>query len=249
MSVSVWMATCTPDASATRSAVSIAAGVLPQSSCSLNPPAPARSCSHSAAGLVVLPLPSSSTLTGWSSMACNIRPRCHAPGVTVVALVPSVGPVPPPISVVSPAARAVSTSCGQMKCTWQSMPPAVRTRPLPAITSVLGPITRSGCTPSWVSGLPALPMPVIRPSRTPTSALTTPQWSRITAPVITRSGAPSARVALAWPRDSRITLPPPNTTSSPDPAGPRARSSVTSISRSVSASRIRSPSVGPNSSA
>ena len=34
-------------------------------------------------------------------------------------------------------------------------------------------------TPVMVSGLPALPIPTIRPSRTPTSALTTPQWSRI----------------------------------------------------------------------
>ena len=43
--------------------------------------------------------------------------------------------------------------------------------------------------------LPPLPMPTMRPSRTPMSALTMPQWSRITEPVITRSGAPSDRVA------------------------------------------------------
>ena len=35
------------------------------------------------------------------------------------------------------------------------------------------------------------------------------------APVMTRSGVPSARVAPDWPIDSRITLPPPNTASSP----------------------------------
>ena len=58
-----------------------------------------------------------------------------------------------------------------------------------------GPITSAGVTPSMVSGLPALPSATIRPSRTPTSALTTPQWSSTTAPVITRSGVPSARVA------------------------------------------------------
>jgi hypothetical protein len=89
-------------------------------------------------------------------------------------------------------------------------------------------------------------MPTIRPSRTPTSALTTPQWSSTTTPVITRSGAPSARVAVDWPIDSRITLPPPKITSSPAPR-PIDRSSVTSTSRSVSASRIRSPTVGPSS--
>ncbi len=87
----------------------------------------------------------------------------------------------------------------------------------------------------------------MRPSRTPTSALTTPQWSSTTAPVITRSGAPSALVRADWPIDSRITLPPPKSTSSPD-AAPRLRSSVTSMSRFVSASRMRSPTVGPNRS-
>ena len=32
---------------------------------------------------------------------------------------------------------------------------------------------------------------------------------------MTRSGVPSARVAVDWPIDSRMTLPPPNTASSP----------------------------------
>ena len=45
-----------------------------------------------------------------------------------------------------------------------------------------------------------------------------PQWSRMTAPVMTRSGAPSARVVRAWPIDSRITFPPPKTASSPPAA-------------------------------
>ncbi len=178
-------------------------------------------------------------------MASNIRARCQRPGVMVVALLPSAGPVPPPIRVVTPEASASSTNCGQMKCTWASTAPAVRILPLPEITSVSGPITSSGWTPSMVSGLPALPSAVIRPSRMPMSALTTPQWSSTTAPVITVSGVPSARPARDWPIDSRITLPPPNTASSP----PALRSSSTSISRSVSASRIRSPTVGPYRSA
>ena len=166
--------------------------------------------------------------------------------MTVVALVPSAGPVPPPISVVMPAASATGICCGAIRCTWLSMPPAVRIRPLPAITSVDGPMTSSGVTPSMVSGLPALPRATIRPSRTPTSALITPQWSSTTAPVMTRSGVPSARVATDWPIDSRITLPPPKIASSPASGpGPPHRSSVTSISRSVSASRTRSPTVGP----
>ena len=44
------------------------------------------------------------------------------------------------------------------------------------------------------------------------------------------------------PMDSRIDFPPPNTASSP----PTQRSSVISMDRFVSASRIRSPVVGPN---
>ena len=36
----------------------------------------------------------------------------HGPGVAVVALVPSAGPVPPPISVVMPLERAWGTCWG-----------------------------------------------------------------------------------------------------------------------------------------
>ena len=92
------------------------------------------------------------------------------------------------------------------------MPPAVRIWPSPAIASVPGPMTivTFGC----VSGLPALPMPTIRPFLMPTSALTMPQWSKISAFVITTS-TQSAALRWLWPMPSRITLPPPNLTSSP----------------------------------
>jgi len=181
--------------------------------------------------------------TGHGSSASSIRASHHAPGVTVVARVPSAGPVPPPTSVVMPAASASSTIWGQMRCTWLSMAPAVTILPLPARISVDGPMTRPGSTPSIVSGLPALPSATTRPSRMPMSAFTMPQWSSTTAPVITRSAAPSARVAADCPIDSRMTLPPPNTTSSP----PAHRSRSTSIRRLVSARRMRSPVVGPYS--
>ena len=62
---------------------------------------------------------------------------------------------------------------------------------------------------------------------------------------MTRSGVPSARVAVDWPIDSRITLPPPNTPRRRRRSGPRS----TSMSRSVSARRMRSPVVGPYSAA
>ncbi len=43
---------------------------------------------------------------GKSSVACSMRLIHHGPGVIVVALVPSAGPVPPPIIVVRPDANA-----------------------------------------------------------------------------------------------------------------------------------------------
>jgi len=191
----------------------MAAGVVPQSSCSFSPQAPARTISTKASGRLALPLPNRPKFIGRLSSDCSIRPICHAPGVQVVASVPCAGPVPPPSMVVTPENSASSTCCGQMKWIWVSIAPAVRMRPSPAMISVPGPMGME--TPGWVSGLPALPMALIRPSRMAMSALMMPQWSRITALVITVSGAPWARVIWLWPMPSRITLPPPNFTSSP----------------------------------
>ena len=68
-----------------------------------------------ASGSAALPLPKKPRLTGKPSAACSIRAICHGPGVQVVALVPSAGPVPPPIIVVMPLINESSTCCGQMK--------------------------------------------------------------------------------------------------------------------------------------
>ncbi|SKV17764.1 Uncharacterised protein [Mycobacteroides abscessus subsp. abscessus] len=125
------------------------------------------------------------------------------------------------------------------------MPPAVTILLLPAMISVDGPTIRAGSTPSMMSGFPALPIPTMRPSRIPMSALMIPQWSMMIAPVMTVSGAPPARVRRLCPIDSRNTLPPPKTASSPAKPGPPQRSSVISMIRSVSARRMRSPVVGP----
>ena len=77
-----------------------------------------------------------------------------------------------------------------------------------------GPMTM--VTPGCVSGLPALPIAAMRPSFSPTSALRMPVTaSRISALVMTVSIAPFARVTWDWPMPSRMTLPPPNFTSSP----------------------------------
>ena len=65
--------------------------------------------------------------------------------------------------------------------------------------SVDGPISSPCVIPSWISGLPALPIAQMRPSRMPTSALTMPQWSRMMALVMTRSGAPFGARRLRLP--------------------------------------------------
>jgi hypothetical protein len=126
--------------------------------------------------------------------------------------VPVAGPVPPPSIVVTPDISASSICCGQMKWMWLSMPPAVTIIPSPAMISVPPPMAI--VTPGWMSGLPALPMPAMRPPLMAMSALTIPQWSTISALVITVS-ATSAASCWPCPMPSRMTLPPPNLTSSP----------------------------------
>ncbi len=93
----------------------MAAGVVPQSSWSLRPIAPARICSRNGSGVEQLPLPRKPRFIGYSSAASSMRWRFQMPGVQVVALVPVAGPVPPPIMVVMPQASACSICCGQMK--------------------------------------------------------------------------------------------------------------------------------------
>jgi len=68
------------------------------------------------------PLPDEPDVDRSTSVACSISSIWRAPGVHVVALVPVVGPVPPPTSVVIPDAMASSASCGKMKWTWLSIP-------------------------------------------------------------------------------------------------------------------------------
>ena len=216
LSVSVWMATWMSVSSATVRQVSIAAGVVPQSSCSLRPITPASTCWRRASGWLALPLPRKPMFIANASAACSMRAMFSGPGVQVVANVPVAGPVPPPTMVVTPLASASSICCGQMKWMWVSMAPAVTIIPSAAITSVPGPMTMS--TPGCTSGLPALPMAQMRWPRRPISALTMPQWSRISALVMTQSTASPAPGPLRrwpWPMPSRMVLPPPNLTSSP----------------------------------
>ena len=172
-SVSVWIITGTSKRSATERQQSMAAGVVPQSSCSFMDDAPARSISSSAAGREALPLAEKARFIGNASAACSMRARCQGPGVQVVADVPLAGPVPPPHMVVTPEASASSICCGQMKWMCASTPPAVRILPSPAMISVPGPMMM--VTPGCTSGLPALPIAAIRPLVMATSAFTMPQ--------------------------------------------------------------------------
>ena len=101
-------------ASATDSALRRTAGVAPQSSWTFSDDAPASICSTSAAGSEPLPLPWKPMLTGISSAAWIIRWMCQAPGVVVTPFVASVGPVPPPNSVVMPFDSAACACWGEM---------------------------------------------------------------------------------------------------------------------------------------
>ena len=166
-------------------------------------------------GSEVLPLPRKPKFIGSGSIAWSMSRTCWLPGVQVVALVPVAGPVPPPMNVVTPLASASWTCCGEMKCTWASMPPAVSISPSPAMASVVTPTTRSSLTPAMTSGLPALPMPAMRPFLMPTSALRMPVQSTMRAFVITQSRARSSETPAACPMPSRSTFPPPNLHSSP----------------------------------
>src|SRR4249919_1419063 len=185
------------------------------------------------------------TLTGQPSKDISIISMLPGPVVTVVALEPSDGPVPPPIKVVVPFDKAASACCGEMKWICVSIPAAVRIKCEPEIASVARPSSKPDVTPSMVCGLPDLPMAQMSPSLMPTSALTTPcTASIIVTLVMTRSGAPALRVnRLSMPMPSRKLLPPPNTISSP--SRPRRSRSI-STNSPVSPNRMRSPTVGPN---
>ena len=74
--------------SATFRQLSIAPGVVPQSSCNLSAQAPAFTCSINPSGLEELPLPANARFMEKASADCIILPICQDPGVHVVANVP-----------------------------------------------------------------------------------------------------------------------------------------------------------------
>ena len=102
---------------------------------------------------------------------------------------------PAVISVVTPADRATGTSRGDSRWTCESTTAGVAISPWQGIGQVFGPIVRS--TPSVMSGLPARPIPAIRPSLMPRSHFTTPSSgsTTITEPITASSSL--ARVAAS----------------------------------------------------
>ena len=83
------------------------------------------------------------------------------------------------------------------------------------LTNQVGAFWLNPLSPEVLSGVPTA---TIRPSRIPMSPLTIPQWSMISALVITQSAAswwPGPLTTWLWPMPSRMVLPPPNLTSSP----------------------------------
>ena len=120
----------------------------------------------------------------------------NSPGVHVVALVPSAGPVPPPIIVVVPLQIASIACCGEIKCMWLSIVPGVQIVCSPDIISVFDETTMS--ISSITFGFPAFPTPRIFPSRIPMSAFMIPRvGSIIIALVITKSAESFRKTPLA----------------------------------------------------
>ena len=101
-----------------------------------------------------------------------------------------------------------------MRCTWLSTAPAVAMSPYPMIGSVFGPIVMS--TPDVMSGLPARPIPTMRPSLMPMLVFSTPRnGSSSRTPAISTSSSLSAVARSDWVIRERMFLPYPHSGSSP----------------------------------
>ena len=144
-------------------------------------------------GHTCCPCPAAAGSTGNASSARWDCLRCQAPGVTVVGL----GALRRPGATAAERGQAGGSASYDLR-RGQEVHVGVEAaggEDLALAGDHVGarPITRAGSTPSAMSGLPLRPIPTIRPSLMPTSARTMPQWSRITALVMTVSSAPSAR--------------------------------------------------------
>src|SRR5882757_5053785 len=118
--------------------------------------------------------------------------------------------------------------------------PGVAISPSPVIIAVCA--STSSWTPSCISGLPARPTPTTRPSLMPMLVLRTPRIGSSSSTPSTIMSSWESRPALAdTSAPCRAVLPQPPSSSSPGSVS----SASTCTHRSVSASRTRSPVVGP----
>ena len=190
---------------------SIAGGVVPQSSCSLRPHAPAAPARR-AAGCEALPLPKKPRLIGKPRppRACDDVPGSRRAGRRGGA-----------------GRRAGAAAEHRGDARGKRVVDLLRADEMDMRVDAagrddlafagddLGAGADGDVDAGLNVGLPALPISAMRPSLRPISALTMPQWSMMTALVMTVSTAPCARLICLWPMPSRMTLPPPNFTSSP----------------------------------
>ena len=165
----MWIVTCTSCLSARQQ--SIAAGVVPQSSCSFRPIAPAAICSARPAGMAVLPLPVKPKFSGKRIHRLQHRPEIKRRGRAGRG------------ASADRQARAAADHRGESsgdgfvrllradEMDVRVEPARRKNQTSPAITSVVTPTIIPLVTPAIMSGLPALPMPEIKPSLMPMSAL------------------------------------------------------------------------------
>ena len=223
---------------------SMAAGVVPQSSCSFRPLAPAAICSSRGAGSLGVALAQQAPVD-----------RQRLGGLQHPRDVPRAGcrwwrwcrrpaQVPPPIIVVMPLDSAWYTCCARSCGCARRPPPGVAIRCSPAMTSVPGPTTRSGMHAVHHVGIADLPTATINPWRTPMSALMTPSIGSMMMALVMdqvqRTVAVGRLRGLAHAVPGRLC---PRRTPTRRRGVSRSRS--TWQTRDVSARRNRSPTVGP----
>ena len=126
------------------------------------------------------PAPATSArLSGSVSKTCKRR-RIFVSGWMPRSPTP---PEPCATRVVRPPVNAAGNRLVETRCTWLSIPPGVAIRPCPPSTPVLALISSS--TSSTTSGLPARPIPTMRPSLTPMLLLKMPSTGSMTSTFIT----------------------------------------------------------------
>jgi hypothetical protein len=129
---------------------------------------PARTCSSSAAGSEALPLPAKARFIGKASAACIIRMMCQGPACRWWPACHARGRCRRPAWWSARMQRIVDL-LGADEVDMRVH--AARGQDAPLARDDLGARADDDVTPGWVSGLPALPIFAMRPSRRPTSAL------------------------------------------------------------------------------